>query len=206
MASSLAAAGTGLPITRGCVPLREVEMKRTIAIAAWVLLLALSGPGRAQTSEKYYFEPYAFFGRRTSTPGTDAVGVGGDIFVFKGLAVSGDVGTTIRSVDDKMTIWSGGAAYHFLCCNYNRRFEPYLGAGYGYLSGNINAHGRIFPWDPGDDRTGHNFNQGLIVWPIKHVGARIEIREYRFFVSYGALENVIPGGNFEEFRVALTLR
>ena len=46
----------------------------------------------------------------------------------------------------------------------------------------------------------------MIAWPAKHLGVRFEVREYRMFVSYGALENVIPGGKFVEFRIAVTLR
>ena len=45
-----------------------------------------------------------------------------------------------------------------------------------------------------------------VAWPTKHVGVRFEVREIRTFVSYGALENVAPGGKFVEFRIAFTLR
>jgi len=183
--------------------------KAKIAMWAWILLVVCAALGQAQTtnkSGKYCCEGYAFFGRRTSTPGTNVGGVGGDIFIYKGLAVGGDVGTTVGNPDNRITIWSVGSSYHFLCCRADRKVEPFIGAGFSYLAGDINTHGYIYPFDPGQDRAGPNFSQGLIAWPAKHLGVRFEIREYRMFVSYGALENVIPGGKFVEFRIAVTLR
>jgi len=180
-----------------------------IAMWAWTLLVIGGAPGQAQTtdkSDKYYGEAYAFFGRRNSTPGTNVGGAGLDFLIYKGIAVGGDVGTTVGNPDDKITIWSAGSSYHFLCCRYQRKVEPFAGAGYSYLSGDINTHGYTYPWDPGNDRSGPYFNQGLIAWPAKHVGVRFELREYRTFVSYGALENVIPGGKVFEVRIGVTLR
>jgi hypothetical protein len=183
--------------------------KADIAMWAWTLLVACAALGQAQTTGKpgkYYGEGYAFFGRRNSTPGTNVGGVGGDIFIYKGLAAGGDVGTTVGNPDNRITVGSVGSSYHFLCCRAERKVEPFVGAGYSYLSGDINTHGIDYPFSSGQDRSGPNFNQGLIVWPTKHVGVRFEVREYRMFVSYGALENVIPGGKFVEFRIAATLR
>jgi hypothetical protein len=178
------------------------------AIAIWVgtLLVLFAAPGRAQTTERYYAEPYAFFGRRSSTPGTNVGGAGIEFFVFKGLGVGGDLVTTVGNPDDKITIGSVGASYHVLCCRYHRKVEPFIGAGYSFLSGHVNTHGIIYEASSGQDRRGPCFNQGLIAWPLKHVGVRFEVREYSMFVSYGALENVIPGGKFVEFRMAVTLR
>jgi hypothetical protein len=181
-------------------------MGKTIAIAASALLLVIPARGRAQTKNKYCCEGYVFFGRRTTAPGTSVAGVGGDVIVYKGLAAGGDVGTTVGNPDNKITIGSAGLSYHFLCCRADRKVEPFIGAGFSYLAGNINTHGVDYPWDPGQDRAGPSFSQGLIAWPAKHVGVRFEVREYRMFVSYGALENVIPGGKFVEFRVAVMLR
>ena len=183
--------------------------KAKIALAAWTLLVVCAALGQAQTtgkSDKYYGEGYAFFGRRNSTPGTNVGGVGGDILIYKGIAVGGDVGTTVGNPDNRITVWSAGSSYHFLCCRYEQKVEPFAGVGYSYLSGDINTHGYIYPFDPGQDRSGPYFNQGLIAWPTKHLGVRFEVREYRMFVSYGALENVIPGGKFVEFRIAAMLR
>ena len=83
--------------------------KAKIAIWAWTLLGVCAALGQAQTtgqSGKYCCEGYAFFGRRTSTPGTNVGGVGGDIFIYKGLAVGGDAGTTVGNPDNRITIWS----------------------------------------------------------------------------------------------------
>jgi hypothetical protein len=183
-------------------------MRKTIAIAAWALLLVVPASGRAQTenSYRYYCEGYVFFGRRMGTPDTSVAGLGGDVFLYKGLVAGGDFGTTVGNPDNRITIGSAGASYHFLRSRTGLKVEPFLGAGFSYLAGNVNAHGVIYPGDSGQDRTGHNFSQGLIAWPTKHVGVRFEVREYSIFVSYGALENVIPGSNHVEFRIGLTLR
>jgi hypothetical protein len=181
-------------------------MRKTVALGALTLWFVFAPSAPAQTTGKYSLEGYAFFGRRNSTPGTNAGGAGGDVFVFKGLAVGGDVGTTVGKPDNRITIGSVGSSYHVLCCHAEHKLEPFIGAGYSYLGGDINTHGRVYAWDPGQDRSGPNFNQGLIVWPARHVGARFEVREYRTFVSYGALENVIPGGKVLEFRIAFTVR
>ncbi|HUI41289.1 MAG TPA: hypothetical protein VL523_04915 [Terriglobia bacterium] len=181
-------------------------MTKPIAIAACALLLVVPAGGRAQTTEKYYAEPYAFFGRRTSTPGTNVGGGGLEVFVYRGLAAGAEGSTTVGNPDNRITVWSAGSSYHFLCCRYDRKIEPFAGAGFSDVDGDVNTHGYVYPNDPGQKRTGPYFNQGLIAWPSKHLGARFEVREYRTFVSYGALENVIPGGKFAEFRIAFTLR
>jgi hypothetical protein len=183
--------------------------KAKIVLWTWILLMVCAALGQAQTtnnSDNYCCEGYAFFGRRNSTPGTNVGGVGVDLVLYKGLAVGADVGTTVGNPDNRITVWSAGSSYHFLCCRADRKVEPFIGTWFTHLAGHINTHGLIYSADPGQDRDGHNFSQGLIVWPAKHLGVRFEVREYRMFVSYGALEDVIPGGNFVEFRIAVTLR
>ncbi len=181
------------------------SMKMLVAVIGWMLIAP--GLALAQAPDRQYpFEGYVFLGRRTSTPGTSVGGVGGEVIFFKGIAAGGEVGTTVNNPDNRITIASADLAYHYQCCRASRKVEPFIAAGWSYLSGNINTHGYVFPFDPGQDRTGPNLGAGLIFWPAKHLGARFEVRQYRMFVSYGALENVIPGGHFVEFRIALTLR
>jgi hypothetical protein len=96
------------------------------------MLVFCAALGQAQTpgkSEKYYGEGYAFFGRRDSTPGTNVGGAGGDILIYKWIAVGGDVGTTVGNADNRITIRSAGSSYHFRCCRYERKVEPIAGAG-----------------------------------------------------------------------------
>lgn len=181
-------------------------MRKTIALAAWALLLVVPACGRAQTENRYCCEGYVFFGLRAANAGNSAAGLGGDVFIYKGLAAGADAGITVGSPDNAIKIGSAGLSYHFLRSHTDLKVEPFLGAGFSYLHGNINTHGYIYPWDPGQDRTGPNFSQGLIAWPTKHVGARLEVREYRLFVSYGALANVIPGTTHLEFRIGVTFR
>lgn len=191
------------PASMWCLTL-IAALPKPLAIGTLVLVFA-SG-GWAQTNRRYCCEGYAFFGGRTSTPVTSVGGVGGEVFIYKGLAAGAEVGTTINNPDNKITIASAGGAYHFLCCRVNRRAEPFIAGGWSYLAGHINTHGIDYPWDPGQDRNGPNLGAGLVVWPVKRLGVRFEVRQYRMFVSYGALENVIPGGHFVEFRVAFALR
>lgn len=189
--------------------MKTIIVAALLVMAAPVLLIAqqASGQGSAQPSaHRYWAEGYGFLGRRSGTPGTNIGGAGGDVFILKGLAAGGEVGTTIGNPDDKITIWSADASYHFFCCRANRRVEPFAGAGFSYLTGDIKTpDGVVYP-DSSNYRTGPNFNQGLIVWATKHVGVRFELREYRMFVSYGALEDAIPGGNPIEFHIGLTFR
>jgi len=180
-------------------------MRKTIAIWACTLLAVFAGHAWAQSTSNYCCEGYAFFGRRTSTPGTNVGGAGGDIFIYKGLAVGGDVGTTLGNPDNRITIGSGDVSYHFASRNARLKVEPFLAIGWSYLAGQIKT-AIEYPFNPGNDRTGPNFSAGLAFWPTKRVGALLEVRDYRFFVSYGALENVIPGGDFVEFRIAFTVR
>jgi hypothetical protein len=127
------------------------------------------------------------------------------IFIYKGLAVGGDVGTTLGNPDNKITIGSGDVSYHFASRNARYKVEPFIATGWSYLAGNIKT-AIEYPFGSGQDRTGPNLSAGLAFWPTKRVGARFEVRDYRFLVSYGALEDVIPGGHFLEFRIAFTLR
>jgi hypothetical protein len=185
---------------------REGGMSKTIMTGSCVLLLLIPAMGRAQTKDKFCCEANAFFARRATTPGTSVAGGGADVFIYKGLAAGGDFGTTIGNPDDRITIGSVGASYHFLSRDAKRKLEPFVGAGYSFLKGGINTFGYVYPFDPGQDRSGPSFSQGVIFWPAMHLGARFEVREYRMFVSYGALENVIPGGKFVEFRLGVAFR
>jgi hypothetical protein len=134
-------------------------MRKMIAIWAWTLLVVFTARGQAQTTSKYCCEGYAFFSRRTSTPGTNVGGVGGDIFIYKGLAVGGDVGTTLGNPDNKITIGSADVSYHFACRNARLKVEPFIATGWSYLAGHIKT-AIEYPFNPGQDRTGPNLSVG----------------------------------------------
>lgn len=182
-------------------------LRQKFAVISIALLFGSVQFASGQThGQRYRVEGYAFFGRRGGTPGTNIGGAGGDIFIYKGLAAGGEVGTTVGNPDDRITISSVDASYHFFCCRMGWKIEPFAGGGFSYLTGDIKTpHGVAYP-NSSNERTGPNFSQGLIVWPTKHVGVRFEVREYRMFVSYGALEDVIPGGNPVEFSIGITFR
>jgi len=180
-------------------------MRKTTTIWVCTMLTVFAAHGRAQSTSNYCCEGYAFFGRRTSKPGTNVGGVGGDIFIYKGLAVGGDVGTTLGNPDNRITIGSADVSYHFASRNARFKVEPFIATGWSYLAGQIKT-AIEYPFNPGQDRTGPNVNVGLAFWPTKRVGARLELRVYKFPISYAALENVIHGGDFVEFRIAIAVR
>ncbi len=126
--------------------------------------------------------------------------------MFSGaLALPGDIGTTVANPDDKITIASFGGSYHFLSRQAKNRFEPFAGTGWGLLWSNINLHGVDYPGST-YNRNGPYLSQGLIIWPYKHFGARIEVREHRMFVSYGNLAEVFAGSTHVEFRLGVTFK
>ena len=89
-----------------------------------------AGNNRQVRQVGLYGEAYAFFGQRNSTPGTNVSGGGGDILIYKGIAVGGDAGWTVGNPDNKITILvsPGSEYYHFLCCRAERKVEPFSAA------------------------------------------------------------------------------
>jgi len=175
-------------------------------LAIGTLVLVFASGGWAQTNTRYCCEGYAFIAGRTTTPGTASGGVGGEIFIYHGLAVGGDVGTTLDNPDAKLTMGMGYMSYHFMCCRANRRVEPFVSWGIGYLVGDINTHGRIYYNIAGPDRLFNSPSGGVTLWPAKRLGVRFEVRRYAYAVSNGALLDVAGPSGFTEFRVAFALR
>ena len=179
--------------------------KRSV-VAAWALLVVFASGGLAQTSTHYCCEGYVFYGRRTTISGTNALGGGGTLFVFKGLGLSADVGTTVGNPDDKITMVTAEGSYHLFCCRPSRKFEPFVGLGLGYVSGHINTHGIPYYGAGPDNRGGLSLGGGLTVWPTRHVGARLEVKHISTYCNYGPICNVLPGDGVAEFRTAITFR
>ena len=180
-------------------------MRKSTALFILLFVIVFAAPTYAQKTDKFYAEGYGFWGRRNSTPGTSVAGGGGEVFVFKGIGAGGDVGTTVGNPDNKITIASLGGSYHFFCCQAKRKFEPFGGAGWGFLWSDINMHGLEYPGST-NNRTGLYLNQGLIIWPNKHVGMRIEVRELKTVVTYGPLAEAFYGETHVEFRLGVTFR
>ena len=71
------------------------------------LVLVFASGGWAQTNTKYCCEGYVFIGGRTTRPSTASGGVGGEIFIYHGLGVGGDVGATLNNPYGKLTMGMG---------------------------------------------------------------------------------------------------
>ena len=117
-----------------------------------------------------------------------------------------DVGTTVGNPDDKITMVTAEGSYHLFCCRPSRKFEPFVGLGLGYVSGHINTHGIPYYGAGPDNRGGLSLGGGLAVWPIRHVGARLEVKHISTYCNYGPICNVLPGDGVAEFRTAITFR
>jgi hypothetical protein len=181
-------------------------MTKRAVVAAGALLIVFSSGGLAQTNTHHCCEGYVFYGRRTTTPGTNALGGGGTLLVFKGLGLSGDVGKTLGNPDDQITMVTGDLSYHLSCCRPSQKFEPFAGLGLGLLFGQINTHGIAYPGAGGDDRGGLSLGGGLVIWPTRRVGARFEFKHISTYCNYGPICNDLPGNGVVESRIAITFR
>ena len=191
------------PASTWCLTL-ITALPKPMVIATLVLVFA-SG-GWAQTNTKYCCEGYVFIGGRTTRPSTASGGVGGEIFIYHGLGVGGDVGATLNNPDGKLTMGMGYTSYHFLCCGAKRRVEPFVSWGVGFLDGDINTFGRIYYNISGPDRIFSSPGAGVTLWPAKRLGVRFEVRRYAYKVTNGSLLEVTGPSGFTELRVAFALR
>jgi hypothetical protein len=97
-------------------------------------------------------------------------------------------------------------SYHFLCCAVKRRVDPFVSWGVGFLIGDINTFGRNYNNIAGPDRLFSSPGAGVSLWPIKHLGARFEVRRYMYTVTNGSLLQVTGPTGFTELRIGLTFR
>jgi hypothetical protein len=109
-------------------------------------------------------------------------GAGGDGFVYKGLALGGDLGYHFTRAQVGFGLASGNASYHFGGRVRSRKLVPFVTGGYGvaFREGSLNLY---------------NFGGGVTYWFRNHLGARFEVREYRDQVHF-----------LTAFRVGLTFR
>jgi hypothetical protein len=125
------------------------------------------------------------------------IGAGGEAFIDKGLAVGAELGAVgptktgygLGWFDWAFGLGSANLSYHFLPSTIDRKFEPFLTAGYSMF-----FHHGVF--------NGYNVGGGVNVWMNKDVALRFE---GRFHSAYHGE----AGGdthNFAGFRMGITFR
>jgi hypothetical protein len=115
---------------------------------------------------------YVFFSLDKSVAASFAdgftVGLGGDALFYKGCGAGFDLGYLFprRSVGDGIGLVSLNGTYHLRNRIAAGRFEPFAVAGYGlaFRSGHLNLY---------------DLGGGATYWFYRHLGARIELRDYR---------------------------
>lgn len=138
--------------------------KSVFVLFAAVLALPLAAqPERPRAQGFGYF---GVFGGNGVTMGKLLnPGMGADVFVYKGLAASVDLGylgyyNNFQS--DGVGLFSSNASYHFF---NSTKFVPFITAGYGLEFRGGTAH------------LG-NYGGGVTYWMNKHCGFRVEGRDF----------------------------
>jgi hypothetical protein len=171
-------------------------MKRIAAAA--VLLLVVPALASGQDAAHHYpAEGYAFLGLGgpASPPYlVEHMGLGGEVFLYKGLALAGEAGyarwghACAVGCVDRRAVLSADFAYNFRLAGRAARFEPFLIGGYTAM---------------GNHGVGSSANNGagVNVWVMRRIGVRLEFRVY----TASELTPKIQG-EYVEFRMAFTLR
>jgi len=139
--------------------------KFTFILAGLVIGLPL-----AAQEEESRFQGYGYFGVMGSNGTTFGKllnpGLGAEVFAYKGLAASADIGyvgyyNNFRA--DGLGLFSPNVSYHFL---RSRRVVPFITGGYtlAFRSGTANLA---------------NYGGGLTYWFSRRVGLRVEGRDHR---------------------------
>jgi hypothetical protein len=96
------------------------------------------------------------------------LGLGGDALLYKGFGAGFDLGYLFprQSVSDGVGLATLNGTYHLKNRISGGRFEPFAVLGYGvaFRSGHLN----LYDW-----------GGGAIYWFGRHLGARLDLRDYR---------------------------
>ncbi len=143
----------------------------------WVLgllFIAAAVPSRAQVrGDSYrghgyvYVAPGAFSGGGNSV-GAIGLGVGGELMIYKGFAAGVDVGyhAPTSSFSNGIGLASFNGAYHFVSSTHERRFVPFVTAGYTRSFANNSAANLA------------NYGAGFHYWFKERLALRIEGRDH----------------------------
>jgi len=150
------------------------------------LLIATLAASAAYSQQTYNSQGYVLYGiGRVPGGGTVLqIGGGGDGFVYKGLAAGGELGYTYlpEGIAYGVGVLSLNGSY-YLNRRTTARLSPFVSGGYSlaFRSGHENLY---------------NFGGGATWWMARHVGIRLEFRDY-----------VWPGPEHSpQFRVGISFR
>lgn len=139
-----------------------------------LLLLAAAGTCSAQVrGDDYRGHGYAYvapggFTASGNTAGAIALGAGGEVMLYKGLAAGVDVGWQgpTQSFRSGVGLASFNGAYHFVSSDRERKFVPFITAGYTRSFGN-NASANLA-----------NYGAGFQYWFKPRWAFRVEGRDH----------------------------
>jgi len=157
-------------------------MKTRIA----VLLFAVAVAATAQSSNGYIFFAPGGVTSSGHTSGTIHAGGGLDAVLYKGAGLNLELGALAPRdcLSCTVGLFSAGGVYYFLHSK-NSRIAPFVDGGYSLMF-----------------RTGHlnlgYFGGGVNLWPVHHVGLRLEMRDH-VNASFGTI-------HYWGFRIGLALR
>lgn len=153
-------------------------MRHPLAVTARILLAAacaIAARGQ-EPPNRYSGDGYVFFSadrpRGASFTELLTVGGGGEGLLYRGLGVNADIGYQfVRGYPGEgVGLASLNGCYHFVDRSDPARLAPFVTAGYGIAF-----------------RTGHlnlfNYGGGVNYWFHRHLGLRVEIRDFR--AQYG---------------------
>lgn len=157
------------------------------------LLIALSLPALAQTSNSSREQGYLFFApgvakgnSRIPSGASIHIGGGGEGFVYKGIGLGAEIGAVgpwSDFGDNAFGMGSANLSYHFLPGASERKLEPFVSIGYTLFFRAGVTHGV-------------NAGVGINRWLNKKVALRFEVRD-----------NVEGGhGHLIGFRIGVTLK
>jgi hypothetical protein len=153
-------------------------MKKIIPPVA--LLLMLPALASAQdVDHQYRGEGYVFIGegslrsRDYGLHGITDVGGGGEVLLFRGFGVGGELGAMGRP-GEGVGVLSIDPSYHFPHAFGKSKVVPFVEGGYTRTFGNN---------DPVVPANLFNFGGGIHYWAFKRVGLRLEFRDHVRHVS-----------------------
>jgi hypothetical protein len=147
-------------------------MRQYSLLLTLVVVVMPAFPVNAHAGDKTHAgQAYAFFGAHaTSGEFGDllSAGVGGEGFLYRGLALGGDLAYAFprTAASEGIGLLTVNPSYHFVNADRSNRFVPFVTGGYAlaFRSGTINLF---------------NIGGGLTYWFSGRFGARFEVRNYR---------------------------
>jgi len=164
-------------------------LKNGYLLLLLLIIVLLPCPGRAQNSRDHDHYGYLSAGGGTTTSGGTILSLAGgvDLFVYRNLAVGGELGVLFpsASVGALVGVFSPNLSWHLRRGGDNGRIAPFVTGGYSLIFRQAAI-------------SGLNFGGGVTWWFKDGRGLRVEARDY-FAVAD-------PGHHLIVVRAGLALR